>query len=80
MYYDRFGNVTREDLDTARECDIRVIHTGRDKAVVGEPTADEVTFRAMLDNEIIRYRLRIENGWLKDAELTKEDRKELLKD
>jgi hypothetical protein len=77
MYYDRFGNITFDDEE---EHDIRIVYTEDSAPVVGEPSREEVTFKAMLDETIVKYRLRVANGWLSDVTMTREDRKELLKD
>jgi hypothetical protein len=78
MYYDRFGNITKDDQ--WREHDIRIVYTGGSAPVVGDTTDDEITFRTMLDDTIVKYRLRVANGWLSDVTMTHEDKKELLKD
>jgi hypothetical protein len=81
MTYDRNGNMvdlSDEEWNKQRKADIRIIHTGGDAPVVGEPSESEVAFRVVLDDHIMAYRLRVLNGWLQDVEMTREDLKDLL--
>jgi len=82
MTYDKHGNVILDVSDdewrTQQALDLAIIHTGGSEPVVGEPSEAEIEFAVMLEEQIVRMRLRVANGWLQDAEITREDRKDLL--
>ena len=81
MTYDKHGNLiplTDEEWNREREADWSLVNTEMHPPVVGAPKELTVEFSTMLDNARLKYRIRVENGWLKDATMTREDVKDLL--
>jgi hypothetical protein len=81
MTYDKHGNLiplTDEEWARERGADWSLVNTEMRPPVVGAPKELSVEFSVMLDKARMNYRLRIENGWLKDATMTREDMIELL--